>query len=48
MVTKVLFVDDESRILDALVRQHGRKYDITTALGPEEGLRIVQTKGPFL
>ena len=44
---KVLFVDDESNVLDALKRQHRKKFKITTALSGAEALKVVQEKGPF-
>jgi len=37
----VLFVDDEEVMLDALRRQVGKKYEVKTAKGGEEGLRIL-------
>ncbi len=47
MNNKVLFVDDEVNVLDALKRQHRKKFKITTALSGAEALRIVREKGPF-
>ena len=44
---KVLFVDDEQAVLDSLRRSLCRTFDVTTARGPEEGLRVVETRGPF-
>jgi signal transduction histidine kinase len=44
---KILFVDDDRAVLDSLRRGLCRHYDVTTALGPEEGLRVVEAKGPF-
>lgn len=44
---KVLFVDDEQAVLDSLRRGLCRAYTVTTARGPEEGLRTVETDGPF-
>ncbi len=44
---KVLFVDDESNVLDALKRQHRKKFKITTALSGAEALKVIQEKGPF-
>lgn len=47
MHTAILYVDDEQNILDACRRSLGRKYQLTTALGPREGLEMVKSKGPF-
>jgi signal transduction histidine kinase len=44
---KILFVDDDRAILDSLRRALGRCYDMATALGPEEGLHLLRTSGPF-
>ncbi|MCA9279817.1 MAG: response regulator [Phycisphaeraceae bacterium] len=47
MPSSILYVDDEQNILDACRRSLGRKYNITTALGPIEGLNLIKSKGPF-
>ncbi len=47
MSDKILFVDDEQHLLDAMRRQFRGKFQIVTALGGHEGLRILQTQGPF-
>jgi DNA-binding NtrC family response regulator len=44
---RVLFVDDEPNVLQALVRQHGRRFEIQTALGCEEGVQAIIKDGPF-
>lgn len=44
---KILFVDDEQAIIDGLKRQFFRIYNVYTALGPQEGLRVVKEEGPF-
>jgi DNA-binding NtrC family response regulator len=44
---KVLFVDDDSNILDSYKRQLRRHFLVETALGPEEGLNAVIKKGPY-
>uniref|UniRef100_I2PWJ7 histidine kinase n=1 Tax=Desulfovibrio sp. U5L TaxID=596152 RepID=I2PWJ7_9BACT len=44
---KVLFVDDDKAVLDALRRGLCRRYDVATALGPGEGLRVLAEAGPF-
>ena len=36
---KILFVDDEQNILDGIRRQLRNKFNVDTALGPEEGLK---------
>ena len=46
MSNRILCVDDEPNILLAFARQL-RKFEIVTALGPAEGLRTVEEKGPF-
>jgi response regulator RpfG family c-di-GMP phosphodiesterase len=45
--TRILFVDDENNILSALSRQLYNKFDVTTAQGGLEGLKIFQELGPF-
>jgi len=47
MNKKILIVDDEQNILDSLRRSLARRYDIKTAEGPEEGLRILNSKESF-
>jgi response regulator RpfG family c-di-GMP phosphodiesterase len=44
---KVLFVDDEENILSAFRRDFRREYEVETATGPEDGLRVMAGKGPF-
>ncbi|WP_243364382.1 HD domain-containing phosphohydrolase [Fundidesulfovibrio terrae] len=44
---KILVVDDERHILDSLRRGLMRRYDLTTAEGPEEGLAALHSLGPF-
>jgi response regulator RpfG family c-di-GMP phosphodiesterase len=44
---KVLFVDDERNILDAFERQFHKRFAIETALGPERGLELLSTHGPY-
>ena len=46
-LARVLLVDDEQAILDGLRRQLRTKFDITTALGGEEALRIMGSTAPF-
>ena len=47
MKGKLLFVDDELNILTAYRRQLRKEYDITTALGGQEGLKVIEHGGPF-
>jgi response regulator RpfG family c-di-GMP phosphodiesterase len=44
---KILCVDDEPQVLQAIKRQLRKRFDITTAEGGEEALRILKEKGPF-
>lgn len=44
---KILVVDDEPNILEALQRQCRKKFHVYTALGGEQGLTMVRTVGPF-
>ena len=44
---RVLFVDDEPNILEAVRRSIRGPYEIVTALGGEEGLRRVDQGPPF-
>lgn len=47
MTNKILFVDDDPNVLHALARQHGRRFDIQTALGCENGIVALKNDGPF-
>jgi DNA-binding NtrC family response regulator len=47
MSNRVLFVDDEPNVLQALVRQHGRRFEVQTALGCEDGVQAIIKDGPF-
>jgi DNA-binding NtrC family response regulator len=44
---KVLFVDDDSNILDAYKRQLRKQFHIDTAQGSEHGLAAVNSSGPY-
>ncbi len=44
---KILCVDDESAILDALKRQLRNKYTLELAVGPEQGLQMIRDNGPY-
>lgn len=47
MDPKILFVDDDSNVLDAYKRQLKRQFLVETALGAEEGLNVMASHGPF-
>lgn len=47
MLEKILFVDDEPSVLEALQRQFRQQFHVHTALGGAEGLTIVRMQGPF-
>ncbi len=47
MNRKILCVDDETHILEACKRQFRKSFEITTAIGGEEGLKTADEKGPF-
>ncbi|MBI4804891.1 MAG: response regulator [Desulfovibrio sp.] len=47
MSDKVLFVDDEQLVLDSFRRTLHAKYSVFTAVGPEAGLEMLQSGGPF-
>ncbi|MFN3534514.1 MAG: HD domain-containing phosphohydrolase [Desulfatiglandales bacterium] len=44
---KVLLVDDEINVLQALVRHLRKDFQITTALSAMEGLQLLEEHGPF-
>ncbi len=43
----ILFVDDEENILEGFQRQYRKQFQIHTALGGQQGLKMVMEKGPF-
>jgi len=47
MSDKILFVDDEQNLLDGIKRDLFDVYDITTALGGEEGLALIEQGEAF-
>lgn len=47
MGEKILFVDDDPRILSGLERKLMGQFDVSTALGPEKGLETLRTNGPY-
>ena len=44
---KVLFVDDDANVLASLKRRLGKRYDLTTVLGGNEGLAVMEQDGPI-
>ncbi|HWY87588.1 MAG TPA: HD domain-containing phosphohydrolase [Gemmataceae bacterium] len=47
MSGKILCVDDESHVLAGYERQLRKQFDIETALGGEQGLSAIASRGPF-
>jgi response regulator RpfG family c-di-GMP phosphodiesterase len=47
MADQVLFVDDESRLLEGIARTLRGGFDVHTATSGEEGLNVLQSCGPF-
>jgi response regulator RpfG family c-di-GMP phosphodiesterase len=47
MSRRVLCVDDELHVLNALVRQHGKRFELQTALGVQQGVMALKNDGPF-
>jgi len=47
MGDKVLFVDDESSILQGIRRNLRKIFEVHLALGGEEGLAVLENEGPF-
>lgn len=44
---RILFVDDEPNILSTFRRNLHNKFLVDIAVGPEEGLAAIRTKGPY-
>ena len=44
---RILCVDDAKNVLDALKRQLYAHFEVITAIGGEEGLKIIEEEGPF-
>jgi DNA-binding NtrC family response regulator len=44
---KILLVDDEMSVLDALKRQLHKQFHVYTALSGQEGIAILRILGPF-
>ena len=47
MTDKILFVDDDPNILNAIKRQLRRQFTVETAVSGQEGLNLLSSKGPF-
>lgn len=47
MADRILCVDDDSNILDGYKRQLRKEFTLETAVGAEQGLRMVREQGPF-
>ncbi|MEK6786621.1 MAG: HD domain-containing phosphohydrolase [Nitrospirota bacterium] len=47
MSDAILCVDDDAGILDGFRRQLRKEFSIETAVGPQEGLKILEARGPF-
>lgn len=47
MSDKVLFVDDEANVLDAIRRNLRKQINLDTAVGPLAGLEKINKEGPF-
>jgi response regulator RpfG family c-di-GMP phosphodiesterase len=47
MTEKILFVDDEPNVLQSIQRQLRNRFELATAEGGAEALRILKEEGPF-
>lgn len=47
MTEKILFVDDETNVLESIARQLRKRFSLSTAVGGQEALRIMKEQGPF-
>ena len=47
MASRILCVDDDPNILEGYKRQLRKEFEVDTAVGPEQGLRMVTEQGPF-
>lgn len=47
MNEKILFVDDEPKLLQAVKRQLRKRFDLYTAEGGAQALEVLRKKGPF-
>lgn len=44
---RVLFVDDEEQVLEGIKLHLRRQFEVVTAIGAEEGLKVISTQSPF-
>ncbi len=44
---RILIVDDDESLLAGLRRRHRKRYAISTACGPQEGLKLLEDEEPF-
>jgi response regulator RpfG family c-di-GMP phosphodiesterase len=44
---RILLVDDERSLVDGIVRQFRKEFNMVPAGGAEEGLRLLESEGPF-
>jgi len=47
MTDKILFVDDESNVIQSMKRQLRKRFPMQTALSGDEALRKIKEEGPF-
>ena len=47
MADRILCVDDDPNILEGYKRRLRKEFELDTAVGPEQGLRMVTEQGPF-
>jgi response regulator RpfG family c-di-GMP phosphodiesterase len=47
MADRILFVDDDERLLKAVRRSLGKRYKLDTALGPDKALEWIEQCGPY-
>ncbi len=47
MADRILCVDDDPNILEGYKRRLRKEFELDTAVGPEEGFRMVTEQGPF-
>jgi response regulator RpfG family c-di-GMP phosphodiesterase len=47
MSDAILCVDDDASILEGFRRQLRKDFTIETAVGPDEGMKVFETRGPF-
>ena len=47
MANRILCVDDDPNILEGYKRRLRKEFELDTAVGPEEGFRMITEQGPF-